>query len=141
MFLYKKNIFYHVLKKKRDIPYKLYAVILSSCYFELNEMEILFHNTPFLELDFPISHSFLALHFSSPFFVFLLIASEKKGGFSVTYRFPNVPAIFQLEAGVQLIIANISTYNHFIHINLHNLFIICLSIWIASNTETKSKAI
>lgn len=90
MFLYKKNIFYHVLKKKRDIPYKLYAVILSSCYFELNEMEILFHNTPFLELDFPISHSFLALHFSSPFFVFLLIASEKKGGFSVTYRFPNV---------------------------------------------------
>lgn len=68
--------------KNRDIPSKLYPVILSSCYFKLNEMEILFYNTPFFELDFPNSHSFLALHY------------KRKGGFPVTYRFTNVPAVF-----------------------------------------------
>lgn len=41
-----------------------------------------FYNTPFFELDFPNSHSFLALYY------------KRKGGSPVTYRFTNVPAVF-----------------------------------------------
>lgn len=48
--------------------------------FRLNGNSL--YNTPFFELDFPNSHSFLALHY------------KRKGGFPVTYRFTNVPVVF-----------------------------------------------